>query len=203
MASHDTPGRRDPYFAGHFFPLLLLLLLLPITGEQRRARGLVGRLDWLKSTQSLTLRVDNERGCAGSGPREVTGEMVAHQCRGFLEACLGPLLHRYAASSILSPIRDAQTLNDDMAFFSPRRSLKLTPGVKIQHKAPEELQLACTGAALRSSVIETEQEARTWGETWGETRATPGRSPCCKWSWRGLSRVYLKLKRATFQLRGQ
>lgn len=120
MASHDTPGRRDPYFAGHFFPLLLLLLLLPITGEQRRARGSVGRLDWLKSTQSLTLRVDNERGCAGSGPREVTGEMVAHQCRGFLEACLGPLLHRYAASSILSPIRDAQTLNDDMAFFSPK-----------------------------------------------------------------------------------
>lgn len=119
--------------------------------------------------------------------------MVAHQCRGFLEACLGPLLHRYAASSILSPIRDAQTLNDDMAFFSPRRSLKFTPGVKIQHKAPEELHLACTKAALRSSVIETEQEARTWGETWGETRATPGRSPCCKWSWRGLSRVYLKL----------
>lgn len=193
MASHDTPGRRDPYFAGHFFPLLILLLLLPITGEQRRARASVGRPDSLKSTQSLTLRVDNERGCAGSGPREVTGGMVAHQCRGFLGACLGPLLHRYAASSILRPIRDAQTLNDDMAFFSPPRSLKLTPGVKIQHKAPEELHLACTGAALRSPVIKTEREERTWGEM-------AGRSPCHVWSWRGLSRVYLKLKRETFQL---
>lgn len=100
-----------------------------------------------QSTQSLTLRVDNEGGCAGSGPREVTGEVVTHQCRGFLETCLGPLLHRYAASSMLSPIGDAQTLNDDIAFFCPRRSLKMTQGMKFSTKR----QRSCTrlGPQLR------------------------------------------------------
>lgn len=73
--------------------------------------------------------------------------MVTHQCRGFLETCLGPLLHRYAASSILSPIRDAQTLNDDIAFFCPRRSLKMTQGVKFSTRR----QRSCTrlGPELR------------------------------------------------------
>lgn len=100
-----------------------------------------------RSTQSLSLRVDNESGCAGSGPREVTGEMATHQCRAFLETCLGPLLHRYAASSMLSPIRDVQTLNDDMAFFRPRRSLKMTRAVKFSTKR----QRSCTrlGPELR------------------------------------------------------
>lgn len=84
--------------------------------------------------------MDNESGCAGSGPREGTGEMVTHQCRGLLETCLGPLLHRYAASSILSPIRDAQLLNDDIAFFCPRRSLKMAQGVKFSTKH----QRSCT-----------------------------------------------------------
>lgn len=90
MASHDTSGRRDPYFAGHYsspssflLVLLLLLLLPPITGEQRRARGWVGRLGSLKSTQSLTLRADNEWGCARWRPAGGDGRSGRPSMQGF------------------------------------------------------------------------------------------------------------------------
>lgn len=45
-------------------------------------------------------------------------EMAIHQCTSFLETCLLPLLHRSAwpVGSLLSPIRGAQKLDDDIAF---------------------------------------------------------------------------------------
>lgn len=79
---------------------------------------------------------------------------MTHQCRGFLETCLGPLLHRYAASSILSPIRDAQTLKDDIAFFrSEALPFRMAPGGKLGTKRHRSCTRLGPGAALRSLVI--------------------------------------------------